>query len=65
MAVVDSETERVAVNTFKEKILGFDVHFYVLRMQQSFFLWIGTEPHLETLSVAMPTRFVSRRMIFR
>lgn len=57
MAVV---SESVAVNTFKEKILGFDVHFYVLRLQQSFFLWIGTEPHLETLSVAMPTRFVSK-----
>ena len=51
----------VAVNTFKEKILGFEIHFYVVRMQQSFLLWIGTEPNLEALAVAMPTRFVSAK----
>ena len=58
-AEVKAEPNGVSVNTFKEKILGFDIHFYVLRMQQSFFLWIGTEPNLETLVVAMQTRFVS------
>ena len=49
----------LAVKTFTEKILDLDVLFYVLRMRQSFVLWIGTEPRLEMLSVAMPTRFVS------
>lgn len=53
------QPEGVGVSTFKEKILGFDIHFYVLRMKQSFFLWIGREPNLEALSVAMQTRFVS------
>lgn len=58
-AEVKPEPNGVGVSTFKEKILGFDIHFYVLRMQQSFFLWIGTEPNLEALAVAMQTRFVS------
>ena len=53
------ESSGVGVSTFKEKILGFDIHFYILRMRQSFFVWIGTEPNLEALSVAMQTRFVS------
>lgn len=56
---VQVEPNGVGVSTFKEKILGFDIQFYVLRMRQSFFLWIGSEPNLEALSVAMQTRFVS------
>ena len=50
----------VAVTTMKEKILGLEVQFYVLRMKQSFLLWIGTEPpQFEALSVSMLTKFVS------
>ena len=50
----------VSVKTWKEKILGVDVHFYVLRLQQSFLLWVGSKPpQLDALSVAMTTRFVS------
>ena len=54
-----TDSEDLAVKTFTEKILGLNVHFYVLRMRQSFVLWIGTERRLDSLSVAMPTRFVS------
>ena len=59
LMAMEMELEGVAVKSFKEKILNLEVHFYVVRLKQSFVLWIGTEPCFDVLSVAMPTRFVS------
>lgn len=50
----------VSVHTFKERLQQHEVFFYVLRMQQSFLLWVGTEQiGLQTLAVAMNTPHVS------
>lgn len=50
----------VAVSTFKELLLEQEVFFYVLRLDQSFLLWVGTEQAgMETLAVAMNTPHVS------
>ena len=53
------ESEEVRVTTFSEVLGGQEVHFYILRMKQSFLLWAGTDGSFATLSVAMNTRFVS------
>ena len=49
----------VAVKTFSEDFLGERVHFYVLRLKQSFLLWIGTGATFKSLAVAMSTRLVN------
>ncbi len=49
----------VAVKNFSETFAGVQVHFYVLRLKQSFLVWIGTDATFSTLAVAMNTRFVS------
>lgn len=49
----------VAVRNFSEHLLGQQVHFYILRLKESFLLWIGTDLTFKTLAVAMNTRFVS------
>lgn len=35
------------------------VHFHVMRLTDSLFLWVGATPHLRNLAVAMCTRYVS------
>lgn len=49
----------VDVKDFSADIEGHTIHFHVIKLQQSFILWVGTKPTLKTLAVAMQTRFVS------
>ena len=52
------KSDGVAVKTFSEDFLGEHVHFYVLRLKESFLLWIGTAANFRSLAVAMNTRLV-------
>ena len=57
------ETETVGVKDFSAKILGQTVHFHLIRLQRSFFLWAGTKPSMKSLAVAMQTKYVSASTI--
>ena len=43
---------------FSKTFLGQEVHFHVLKLKQSFLLWIGTNVSFKALAVAMQTRLV-------
>lgn len=47
------EPRGVGVYSFKEHLQGQFVYFNVLRLKQSFMLWIGTTAKMDVLSVAM------------
>ena len=49
----------VKLKDFSAEILGQRVHFHVIKLQKSFFLWVGRQPSLKSLAVAVQTRFVS------
>lgn len=49
------------VHTFSDTLLDQTVHFQVLRMKDSLYIWIGSSPELSSLAVAMCTRYVSQR----
>ena len=48
-----TEPRGVGVYSFKEILQGQSVYFNVLRLKQSFMLWIGTAAKMDVLSVAM------------
>lgn len=48
----------VGVSTFSEVLNGQTVFVYVLRLKQSFLLWIGTELGMNCLAVAMMNAYV-------
>ena len=54
----------VAVKTFSESFLGQNVHFYVLRLKESFLLWVGTEATFKTLAVAMNIKLTRVRVLY-
>ena len=54
-------TGEIGVHAFMETIQEERVHFHVLRLKDSFILWIGTEPNMKSLSVAMKSRTVSEK----
>ena len=43
----------IKVHEFHEKIMDTDVYFQVVKLQDSFHLWIGKSKHFGDLSVAM------------
>ena len=47
------------VQQYSETLLGRSVHFYILSMKQSHFVWIGDAPKFSELAVAMKSRYVS------
>ncbi|XP_067906065.1 proteasome assembly chaperone 4 [Heterodontus francisci] len=47
----------LSVHNFSEKLSEQTVHFHVLRMKDSFFLWVGSAPTFSNLAVAMCTKF--------
>jgi hypothetical protein len=47
------------VKDFSANLLGQSIHFHVIKLEKSFFLWVGTRPSLKTLALAVQTRFVS------
>ena len=52
-------TRGVGVYNFSEKLNDTVVFFSVLKLKQSFLLWIGTEATMEGLAVAMRVPSVS------
>ena len=48
---------------YTESILGKGVNIYILNMQRSHFVWVGEEPKLNDLSVAMKSAPVSGKFI--
>ena len=44
---------------FSDKIMDTVVNFQVLKLKDSFYVWIGTSNKLGNVTVAMPTKFVS------
>lgn len=53
-------TESIAVSTFTETFLGEDVHFYVLKLKESCFIWIGgASASFKTLVAAVTTRMTT------
>ncbi|KAM9307803.1 proteasome assembly chaperone 4 [Gastrophryne carolinensis] len=49
----------IVIHNFSEKLNERLVHFHVLSLQDSFFLWAGLSPSLCNLAVAMNSRFDS------
>ena len=49
----------VSVRTFSEEFTGCEVNFQVLKLKESFLVWIGSDRSFKNLAVAMKTRFVS------
>lgn len=61
---METEPRGLAVNTFKEVLQGREVFFYVLRLQQSFLLWVGgSDGEMEALAVAMNTPHVCNKTL--
>lgn len=49
----------VSLHNFSARLWEQLVHFHVMRLTDSLFLWVGATPHLRNLAVAMCSRFVS------
>jgi len=50
---------KMDVQQYSETLLGRPVHFYILNMKQSHFVWVGDAPKFSELAVAMKSRHVS------
>ncbi|KAM5320655.1 proteasome assembly chaperone 4 isoform 3-T3 [Glossophaga mutica] len=51
----------VSLHNFSARLWEQLVHFHVMRLTDSLFLWVGATPHLRNLSVAMCSRYPGRR----
>lgn len=47
----------VSLHNFSARLWEQLVHFHVMRLTDSLFLWVGATPHLRNLSVAMCSRY--------
>lgn len=47
-------------HVFSDKIMDTVVNFQVLKLKDSFYVWIGSSNKLGNVTVAMPTKFVSK-----
>uniref|UniRef100_A0A8C6RCB2 Proteasome (prosome, macropain) assembly chaperone 4 n=1 Tax=Nannospalax galili TaxID=1026970 RepID=A0A8C6RCB2_NANGA len=50
----------VSLHNFSARLWEQLVHFHVMRLTDSLFLWVGATPHLRNLAVAMCSRFPGR-----
>lgn len=48
--------DAVAVKTFSSKLSSQNIHFYILKLKESYLLWIGTDTSFRTLAIAMNSR---------
>ncbi|XP_046549521.1 proteasome assembly chaperone 4-like [Haliotis rubra] len=48
---------QVTVHTFTEHVMDTTVLYQVIKMSDSFHLWVGAKPSLENMALAMNTRF--------
>lgn len=51
---------QISVSDFTRHILDKIVHFKIIKLDESLFVWIGTNPVLSNMAVAMPAKYVSR-----
>ncbi|KAL0165286.1 hypothetical protein M9458_041039, partial [Cirrhinus mrigala] len=49
--------EPITVHDFSEKILEQLVHFHVMKLSGGFFLWIGSNPVLSNLALAVNSKY--------
>ena len=49
----------IMIHNFSERLSENVVHFHVMKMIDSLFIWIGKEAEFSSLSVAMCTKYVS------
>lgn len=49
----------VSLHNFSARLWEQLVHFHVMRLTDSLFLWVGATPQLRNLAVAMCNRYVS------
>ncbi|KAM4816366.1 proteasome assembly chaperone 4 isoform X2 [Urocitellus parryii] len=50
----------VCLHNFSARLWEQLVHFHVMRLTDSLFLWVGATPHLRNLAVAMCSRYPGR-----
>ena len=50
---------RIQIHNFSDTLLNSTVYFHVMKMQESFFIWIGNKENFDNLAMAMKTKFVS------
>ncbi|XP_048204501.1 proteasome assembly chaperone 4 isoform X2 [Perognathus longimembris pacificus] len=50
----------VSLHNFSARLWEQLVHFHVMRLTDSLFLWVGATPHLRSLAVAMCSRYPGR-----
>lgn len=53
------DSGEIIVHNFSENLFDNVVHFHVMGMKDSLFIWIGQKRELNSLSVAMCTKYVS------
>ena len=57
-AVLQSAESRIRIHNFSDTFLNTVIRFHVMKMEESFFLWIGHKESLDNLAMAMKTKFV-------
>ena len=57
-AVLQPTESRIGIHNFSDTFLNTTVHFHVMRMEESFFLWIAHKENIDNLAMAMKTKFV-------
>ncbi|XP_055893035.1 proteasome assembly chaperone 4-like [Biomphalaria glabrata] len=50
-------TPSICITDFSENILDKSIHFKIIRLEQSFFVWVGSKPMLSNMAVAMPATY--------
>ncbi|XP_026097162.1 proteasome assembly chaperone 4 isoform X1 [Carassius auratus] len=55
-ALNGDSVEPITVHDFSEKVLEQLVHFHVMKLSGGFFLWIGSEPVLSSLALAVSSK---------
>uniref|UniRef100_A0A8C6FWE2 Proteasome assembly chaperone 4 n=1 Tax=Moschus moschiferus TaxID=68415 RepID=A0A8C6FWE2_MOSMO len=53
----------VSLHNFSARLWEQLVHFHVMRLTDSLFLWVGATPYLRNLAVAMCTRRPASRSL--
>ncbi len=59
IAALSPSESRMHVHNFSDALLTTTVHFLVIKMQESFFIWMGTKGNFDNLAVSMKTKYVS------
>lgn len=58
-SMIEPQTQ-LKYHVFSDKIMDTVVNFQVLKLKDSFYVWMGSSNKLGNVTVAMPTKFVSK-----